>query len=260
MFKPPFSLALKNERRRLGLTQSQASKETGISAKRWSNLETGHRFPTPSEEWVIQKLLGRLHYQSWPVDGRRVLRANVFENLAFRQPYWPAQERPSYFRFRSAEKHYPGLVHQLMSKVRTRQDFELCAYFCEKVACGSRLESLYLLYLLSQGAKPTLVAPASLGFLPHAVVAPDSRVYVGNREHPCLVCQGCWFFFQVAFLTPDCIIVDVLLWNKGWKIIEIDGAGHDATGDAIRDLTLRIPVRRITGHQLVRDITESQTA
>ena len=77
---------------------------------------------------------------------------------------------------------------------------------------------------------------------------------MGHRPHLCLLLENKFYFFQVSFGTDPVSRVDALVFDEGWRIVELDGQGHDHARDAEREIALNTPTKRITTEQLVATI------
>jgi transcriptional regulator with XRE-family HTH domain len=245
---------MKEKRLTLGLTQKQASRRCGISRERWSSLERGYRSPKKAEQRILSALLGLDHCFVAPPEVMRQLRNSALSMAPNHKPFIPHQDRPTFVRFRASSRLYPELTTQLLSLVRTRSDFALCEYVCHKTSCDSSLESLLLLYLLALGAKPGFYAPAHLGRTPHPIVDDRGRQEVDVRTRPCLMIDQKYYFFQVSFSVSRVVRVDVLRWDEGWSVIEIDGSGHDDRLDSWKEQAINLPTMHLTESDLIRII------
>jgi len=123
--------------------------------------------------------------------------------------------------------------------------------FCHLANCESYLEALYLLCRLVEGAVPALVTPASFEPTPLPIVCPQSRKYVGNRPHLCLVLGKIFQFFQVSMLGSRVYRVDVLEWCEGWRVIELDGQGHSNQRESERERVIGLPTQHLSEDEVV---------
>ena len=254
MFNAPFHYRMKSRRSELGLSQTEAAQQCGLSNKRWSQLERGYRFPGSFEERRIRKYLNIRDYLLPPKAVVKRLSVEGSKLELSPTPYFPPQDRPTFYRYFAAKKRQPKLVQKLTSLVEQRSDIATCAFFCERTRCDSYLEALHILYLLALGAVPCLKTPALLGHPPAALVDPRSKKEVGHRKHLCLALGHQRLFFQMGLATTQMLVVDVLSWNGEWRVIELDGAGHDSSLDTARDQLLGIPVQRVLAYELEQEI------
>ena len=254
MFRPPFHIKMKEKRLTLGLTQRQAAQRCGISRERWSNLERGYRAPNKAEQRILFALLGLGDCFVAPPEVMRRLRNSARTMAPNRKPFLPHQDRPTFVRFRASSRLYPELTTLLLSLVKARSDFTLCEYVCHKISCDSSLESLFLLYLLALGAKPGFYAPAHLGRTPHPIVDDRGRQEVDVCTRPCLMIDQKYYFFQVSFSVSRVVRVDVLRWNEGWSVIELNGTGHDDRLDPWKEQAINLPTTCLTESEVIHNI------
>lgn len=257
MFTQSFHQHIKWKRQILGLSQSNLAINLRMSRARLSAIENGKRRPTSYEKLQLTEHLA-LH----PSQHRRLrIRPTGFTRKLLdagrRQspdckPYFPPQDRSNYLRYKSAQRAFGPIVHKLTSRIIMRRDAELVAEWGERVASGSADECLYLLSQLASGGQPTLMSPYRLGHLPKPIVCPQHTRLVGHRPIPCLVTGNRYEFFQVSFATPRIYTVDVLYFEEGWGLLEIDGTGHDSRFDQERTLALGLPVHRYTSKDVVQ--------
>jgi DNA-binding XRE family transcriptional regulator len=243
MFNKPFSLQMKENRRSRSLTQAKAAASCGISRVRWSHLERGYRRPSQSEKLTISRYLN-IDDTAFipPIGGLKTFRNTGSVFTPTHQPYFPPRHRPTCIRYFTALKRHRNLVLALTRIIKDRPDFDECEYFGHRTSCDSYLEALYILSLQASGAKPALIVPALLGHTPLPIVAPDDRREVGHRPHLCLICDQSVAFFQTSFPTPRLSTVDLLVWDGRWRVVEINGEGHDSTRDFERQDQLKLPV------------------
>lgn len=251
MFSKAFHSAVKERRKALLLTQSQAAQRCQMTRSRWSNIECGYRSPTQDEFRAISLLLNLGKIFMAPRAINKYLLCEAARLRCTPRPYFNLQDRPTRFRLNACLKHYPELTRNLVSQVERRNDFEECEYFGHTVSCESRLEALYILHLLNLGAKPGLAAPSSFGHTRWAIVDCRGREEVGFRPRPCLWLNDCWYFFQVSFQGALLQRVDVLHWHDGWSAIEINGPWHVSSEDRARANRLELPTTFLNEAQLL---------
>ena len=253
MFTPLFHVQLKKKRLKAGLSQKEAARICGLSAGRWSQLETGYRLPGPQELYQIDRTLSLRVYFLPPSRVNQKLRCLGHRALPVAKPYFQPSDRLANIRYRSALKRHGPRVRGLESLLRRREDFEVVQYFCHYLPMDSGLEALYVLCLLTSGGAPLWIAPLHLGHLPHPIIDPISYSEVGHRPHLALACGDTFYFFQTCFLCPDAIKVDVLVREpNGWGVIEINGPGHDPTNDLQRVEAIGLKTRCLTESDVVR--------
>lgn len=250
MFRITLHHQIQHLRRRAGYRQRAAAGLAGIPAQRWNHIERGTRRPTPTERLRIQSLLGPLSGFLRPPGIVRALRSEGRKVLPKTCPFLVLPERPPHTRFLSATQRHPRLVNRLMSTISKREDLADCEYLCNQLALGSSDEAVFVLHLLAAGARPMYVIPGYLPTPPCPIVDPSDRSPVAHRPFPCFWLDGGLYFFQVSFSTPRIYTVDVLRWKGEWRVIEIDGSGHDATDDVERTAALKVPVLRLSGREI----------
>lgn len=251
MFDKPFHKRVRERRTARGLSQQQAADLCNLSRARWSDLELGRRRPSTKEFQSITNIL-RFNEAFVPPPGvvRKLLDQGARLTLK-QKPYFGHQDRPTYIRFATLRKRYPREVDALARLAKQRTDLRLCEQTCHQIPCDSCLEAFFLLYLQAVGAKPCLLAPSSLGRLPHVATSCDGAYPVDLRPRPCFVLEDTYYFFQVSFRVSRLIRVDVLKWSAFWSVVEFDGEGHNSYRDSIRDSELGIPVKRINQMELL---------
>lgn len=235
------------------MKQSLVAARAGITAPRLSHLENGHRFPSQLERFKLASVLNLEPAPGLakPPGATRALIDAGRSSLSRRQIHLPPSDRPSRVRYLAAAREWPGLVNGLAAKLRRREDYELLNHFCSMLALDSADECLYHLTRLVQGAKPVLLAPLSLDHLPRRVVCPRTGASVGAHLFPCLVSGDRFEFPQVSLATPRVLRVDCLVFEGGWKCLEIDGPGHRVSADGERQELVGLPIDRLTRSQLL---------
>jgi transcriptional regulator with XRE-family HTH domain len=252
MFTPQFHVQLKKKRLRLGLSQKEAAALCGLERARWCHLELGFRNPTAEELRLFREKfeLGRVFTN--PARVQQLLRSRGVEVVPRETCYLAQGDRDSRIRYRAALKKYEPLVRGLETHIRRRSDFEFVEFFCHNVQFDSALEVLQTTILLGQGAIPITVAPLQLGHLPHKVVEPQSLAEVGHRPHLALRLDDKIYFLQVSFRCSETVRVDLLIRdNFDWKVVEINGPGHDSSRDLKRMAEVNLPTRWMTERDVV---------
>lgn len=169
------------------------------------------------------------------------------------EPFYTPQDRPTATRYRACLNRHGRLTRTLTSRLRQggSEAFSQLQKFCHLASCESYLEALHLLCRLVEGAVPALVTPATFEPTPLPIVCPQSRKYVGNRPHLCLVLGKSFQFFQVSMLGSMVYRVDVLEWCEGWRVIELDGQGHSSQHDGERERVIGLPTRHLSENEVV---------
>jgi len=146
---------------------------------------------------------------------------------------------------RAARRRHPLLIDALQLRLRKRPDYPALCAFTSRVALQSGHEALFYLALLDRAAQVRCISPYSLDAFPCKIVDPRTRKNVGQLRHLCLHLDGTYYFFQIGLMPGSVYCVDVLVWRDGvWSVLEIDGEGHDAGGDAERDAAIPLAVTR----------------
>lgn len=252
MFKPQFHTRLRERREESGRTQTQAAEACGIEPDRWSQLERGRRIPSERELRVIGNSLRLGDVFVPPGKATKQLLDNGARLAPAVKPFLVPQDRETYRRYRRLLGRHGGLARALEERLRRRPDFPLIQKFCHHVRCDSYLEALHLTCRLVEGATPGLLEPARFDPTPLHIVDPRTRKYVGSRPHLCVVQGANYDFFQVSFLGHIVHRVDVLRWNGGWRVIELDGEGHSSLGDPEREKAIGLPTTRLKSEDVVR--------
>lgn len=252
MFQPVFHCILKQRRQAHKLRQLDLGRQCHIPWKKIGLFEQGRRVPSEDELRRLEAVLGSFDTCVFrPARYLETLRNLSARRRASHLPYFPPWDRPAAVRFHAARKQHPDLVRSLESCTRGRPDFALVNYFTAQLSCGSAVECLYLLSLLARGGQPALAPPLGFRRLPHPVVDPITREWVCHRPFPAIVLGEAHHFFQVSMLTPRLYTVDVLRWDGAWTVVEIDGRGHDGRGDQERDQAIGLPVKRLSGNDVI---------
>ena len=131
------------------------------------------------------------------------------------------------------------------------------------ISIGSSLECIYIMTLLARGASPAFLAPDTLfPRLPNPVVCPQTRKTVGHRPFPCLLTEEGVYFPQLSFATPRTYTVDFLKHGKeqGWCVIEVDGIGHNSSGDRERAKAIKLRLVRYAEDDILGRVERYLTA
>lgn len=227
---------------------------------RLSQLERGIRRPSSTERSGLFNLLQVHPRTRCSLRPDRMLRSliNLGKRAVPAPPvYLPPRDRPARVRYLAAYRQWPELVHALTERVKLRSDYDIVQHFCHILPIDSADECLYIIWRLALGAKPALIAPASLGWTPNPILCPMTKNHVGHRPRPCLTENDRIEFPQVSFRTPKVYRVDFLVWAARWSALEIDGPGHHDATDRERDHALALTTLRLTRPELVRRASES---
>lgn len=252
MFNPLFHTEMKDRRLKLGQTQDQAAKACRLDRNRWSNLERGYRRPTPAEFRTITTYLKIGTTFLCPPAANKFLLDQAARLKTTPAPFFSHQDRPTYTRFRASVVEDPTLTEELVRRIGMRDDCDMCEHFFHSVSCDSRFETLHLLHLLQLGGIPGMAAPASFGHTRWPIVDCRGRREVGFRPRPCLLLDGIWYFFQVSFRARTVKRVDVLCWQDGWSVIELNGPRHETFKDQMRAAELELPTTFVSDDKLLK--------
>ena len=256
MFKRQFHLTIRRRRQALGLSQRELAARSGLHCSKVALFELGQRVPKPDElrslaEGLVLAMEELFECSFRPARYEETIRDNGRRRVPKLEPFYPHQERPNSVRFRAALRKYPEVVRPLVARIRKRKDFAYLNFFCERLACGSAEECVYLLGLLALGGDPGVVEPNRYGRLPLPIVDPATRKCIEHQPFPCILEQTRVHFLQVSFLVGQVHTVDFLRWESGWSIVEVDGRGHDGTFDRERDQALDVSVERLSTEMLL---------
>ena len=244
------------------ITLRRLEEVTDIPNSRLSRLQRGHTTPSTEERVILARIFPKvasklLHSYSRPDNFGH-------EMLAAGQRFWPRQEvfyppadRPSRVRFKAATRSFASECSVLEYLLAQREDLQKIDFFCDQLSLGSSLECLKIMTLFAQGAVPAYLEPVlAPSPLPHPLVCPRTRKYVGNRPLPCLQLSSQIWYPQVSVSTPQVFTLDFLVHDStsAWSVLEIDGAGHVKRDDEERTLALGIPVVRVSEQEVLREI------
>lgn len=242
---------MRQRRLELEVTQFQAASACQMSRSRWSDIERGVRSPRQSELWSIAAFLGIREFLVRPTHRKRYLLAQGARLTPPPMMFKSHQDRSSYVRYCVCRRTYPELTRDLSSLISRRSDSARCWDLAQEISFDSSLEVLNFLTSLASGARPALITPASLGHTPRALVDPKTRREVGYCYQHCLVGSNSVEFFQQCFLVEHTVRVDVLRWNNGWSIVEINGKGHNCAFDEQRASALLLPTSWLTEEDVI---------
>lgn len=248
MFSKPFHVALKQLRLKRRLSQKALAEALGLAPSRLCKIERGHIRPSASDQRAIQAWSGGIQAFVPPFRVMRTLMKNGHSCAPVRSEYEPPRDRATHVRFNAALRNYPDLANTLLHKLYLRPDFHDCQSAAHDIVAESSEEAIFLMRLLVEGAMPCLIAPATVARLPQCIVDPVSGNDVSYHPMVCLAFPGDFYFFQATLQSKDWRHrVDVLRCkDDAWRVIEIDGFGHDLAVDARREKEIGLPTTRIT--------------
>ncbi len=246
---PDLSLLLTRARELKDITQTELAQKTGIDRKRLSDFECHRGVPNREEVKALGRVLG-LPLRRLSLASESIGPGCARTRIEFKPRHRNAlirRDRPSETRFWAAKNEWPELVERLEKRLYAREDAPAVRVYLRDARFDSKLEYLAHLLMLDAGAVPDRLAPQIAGFRTLPVVDPDNGTLTGHMNYPALTLAGSVLFPQPTLATQAGRRRVDLLWGESrrrWRVIEIDGAGHDSTFDYIRDEALKIPVLR----------------
>lgn len=254
MYENSFQERIQWKRNQLGLSQRALADRLGVDPGRMSRLESGQRRPTEQEHFLLCRVLnlGNLPGPGHrPPQAVRTLHDNGRRASEHAELYLPPSDRESRLRLLAAERQWPDVLKPLVERIRRRPDYPYVNFWAAQLSLDSADEALYVTLRLAQGATPALYPPLRLGQLAPMIRCPVTRQLVGHRPFPCLALGRRFEFPQVTLSTPRLHRVDFLVFDQVWQVVEIDGSGHDFSGDAEREEQIGLPTVRFTRNQLI---------
>lgn len=234
---------LKQAREKLGLTQTAAATRLGIGRQALNRLEMGRAVATPAQACSLRELYGVAVLSTDDVEaGRRLLdRAGV---RAYELE--PVNPEP----WRAAWKYWGG---------RMRVEPEVWQWLSQFMPADSSHECYGWGQFAARGARPMLGNPVQWGFDQHVLVDRLGNL-LGARLLPALSFQSEDVDFvlwpQVWVCTGDhTFCLDGLVFfrvgdRRYWLVLELDGKGHNGSGDAFRRAQLQMMEVRISGDEI----------
>lgn len=263
MQEPPGSRGafLRQLRKKLGLTQRELARRSGLDFRLVSAYETNTRVGVVDELQRIAQTLGVQCESLLEHPSQFRAQSPLDETFRQRARWVPRAQREGVSRLRSLEGLCPEVLRPLLHSVRQRPDARSCQTLLSLIATDSAPEWLLALHRLSAGDYPTRLAPLGVGYRQHAVIDPLTRRMVGDCPVPGLAGEiaGLRFLLlpQVSVITPLPHTLDFLLiahfQHKRVEFdCEVDGAGHFSSGDGRRSKNLRMHEIRFTETQILR--------
>lgn len=237
---------LKAIREAVGWTQSEAAQKIGMNRQYLIRLEQGRALPTAAQAMRMALCYGApVSCDAMMVSGRRLC------DRADSRPY--RLEVVNVEPWRTAQKFWGGRL------AKKKLDPLVWEWMCHHLCGESSHECYFWGQVQCAGAQPFLGNPLMWGFDEHVLVDRLGKL-LGVRILPGLVCiQGdleLIFWPQVSLRTEKHTFrADALVFvRKGkrrfWMILEIDGPGHSATGDAYRSQQLQMLEVRLSGEEV----------
>ncbi|HXE72863.1 MAG TPA: hypothetical protein VNO81_09385 [Candidatus Nitrosotenuis sp.] len=182
--------------------------------------------------------------------------------FGFERPYALIGERDFARRLAACQLQFPQAFGRLQRALDARADRARVERFLVGFPCGSGHECLFDLCLLALNALPARLSPLRLGFADPRLQDPATRRYVGHCLMPSLVLYRPSltevYWPQVPVRTerqPYTLDFLVALHdgrNQVWLNVEVDGPGHEGSGDEDRARQIRLPTMRLRSETLLR--------
>lgn len=174
-------------------------------------------------------------------------------------PVLEKPDRPADFFYRLVFQDHPARVGQMTRAIEQREDYGLCRAFCDRLSFRESDEVLMVMSLLEQGAVPGLLAPASLGRLPHRLTAPFQRRDASHRPFPCLSFPQEFYFFGAVLQAPGYRRVPILKWQGGWSGLCLRPLSSEPEVSASAPLQM-LTVEEILARGVPRSVQSQQSA
>ena len=225
-------------RQSLGITQRELARRCGLSATRIAQLETSRRLPTASEVAQLASLDVTLSQREFPLPPP----ASLLQR--FRKDHGHTPVYPVHMRLKRLREKIP--IEGLLSKILRRPDAAACRAWLGTLPTESCDELLPWLRLLADAdSLPYSLSLSQLHFDAYPVKdlrLPRAALELRLGESVAVL------FPQVTIYAIQAYRVDILVEiasgrRRMTKFIEVDGAGHDPSGDHRRDRHLRQTLR-----------------
>jgi transcriptional regulator with XRE-family HTH domain len=252
---------LQQMRKNYGWTQNDLSTRSGIPRKRISAFEQGVLGVPPEELRALSDAFGRDPREldvlparatgGQPKPGRELLARHRCGPAPAPAPRFNGEGRLGACRSR-----HPRVLARLEPLIASSQDFQL---FLREAASDSRPETMFHLFELERGARFCRVSIAEIGYELRPVIEYFTRLAIGARALPALVTPEWLLIPQVTVLSPWRYTMDGLLVvqqpRRTFINLEIDGRGHDHSGDTERTARLSMPTLRITENEVLENVS-----
>lgn len=237
---------LRQIREARGWSQGEAATNIGMNRQYLIRLEQGRALPTAAQALKMASCYGApVSSEAMMVSGRRLCDragSRPFSLEAVNPEPWRAAQK--YWGGRMASEGLDPLVWEWMCHHLPGESSHEC-YLWGQVQCA--------------GAQPFLGSPLMWGFDQHVLVDRLGKL-LGVRILPGLIYQQgdleVILWPQVSLRTDKHTFrVDALVFvRKGrkrfWPIVEVDGSGHNSTGDAYRSGQLQMMEVRLSGEEV----------
>lgn len=256
---------IKRYRKRRDWTQVALAKAVGLDHRRISEWERGREWPQAFDLSKVADAFGiaiatLIKGTDWGSESRVSGFSRVFSS-----PRWkPSKSRvgESAQRFYRARLDFPELTRRLDQAIDESPHKESARLGETLLPLLSSREALLCLHLFAARGWVESLAPQLCGYISKPVIDPESKAVVGAIPLPAL---GVYLGAVPHLLFPNISIacgpsyftLDFLVGvkkNRGveWKNLEVDGEGHDSTGDRERARALGLPQCRVNVEQLQR--------
>lgn len=233
--------------------QTELARRTSLKQSRIRDLELGRRQPNQTE---LRLLAAALHVPVRDLAGEPVARSSSARGTEFhklfgsRRPELRARrDRPTWVRLLHASRHHRSLYLPLAQGIKQRPDYPAIQRYLREAVADSRYEVLLWMQCLNRQFGPARVSPLRCNF--RAVPVFDEQA-TGDLLWPALVCRQPFPVILLPQLTVvargefcrlDLAIGARLGRRRLWVNGEVDGEGHDPTGNERR---LGLPTLRLT--------------
>lgn len=252
---PRFRDLIAKRRIDLGLKKIDLARRLGVAHTTVSRWEQGVCVPDQQTLARLARALDlplRTLLESLPPPSDASLLRSVLREMP---PYDPPRERENYQRLKRCLELHSEQTRRCLDELNRREDQSEIRHFLREVHTRSRLELLFTLAALTF-SRPTDGAPARL-HLPWPVVHERSGRPEGGRKWPLLItADRTTLLFNAPLLTFDGIFTpDVLVGPPGepWRVIEIDGEGHDPVENARKEKALALRLDRLQEADIAAD-------
>ena len=250
---------IKERRIALDLTQAELGARIGRSHKRISEFELETRAPDPEAKIALCRVLNLPAFST-----ETELLPALCRHLVKPRFYVRPGERSTEHRLWAARTRAPEWAHRINDCLVPKRKALL--NLCASDSCW---EALILAHLMATSARQVSVQLLAEGYYQHVVLHPTDRLPAGHLRFPALSVQwgeeSLLFVPQVplrtmegAEFTPDFLVGVRGKGPSKWIDLEVDGEGHDGSGDRYRMNLLGMRTVRYRPAQIrARDFVET---